>query len=54
MANKTFRLRLNPTVQLGSAFLPAVPLVVGIFFCPESPKWLMKKGRYVGKRDSQN
>jgi len=38
-------------LQLGSAFIPAVPLVVGIFFCPESPKWLMKKGRYVGKSD---
>lgn len=33
-------------LQLGSAFIPAVPLVVGVFFCPESPRWLMKKGRY--------
>ncbi|KAF8160959.1 hypothetical protein B0H34DRAFT_781615 [Crassisporium funariophilum] len=33
-------------LQLGSAFLPAIPLVVGIFFCPESPRWLMKKGQY--------
>jgi sugar porter (SP) family MFS transporter len=33
-------------LQLGSAFLPAIPLVIGIFFCPESPRWLMKKGRY--------
>ncbi|KAF8063601.1 hypothetical protein FPV67DRAFT_1672617 [Lyophyllum atratum] len=33
-------------LQLGSAFLPAVPLTLGIFFCPESPRWLMKKGRY--------
>jgi hypothetical protein len=38
-------------LQLGSAFIPAVPLVVGIYFCPESPKWLMKKGRYVGEHD---
>ncbi|KDR75375.1 hypothetical protein GALMADRAFT_123213 [Galerina marginata CBS 339.88] len=38
-------------LQLGSAFLPAVPLVIGIFFCPESPRWLMKKGRY---RDAYN
>ncbi|KAJ7594732.1 hypothetical protein C8J56DRAFT_927508 [Mycena floridula] len=33
-------------LQLGSAFLPAVPLVLGVYFCPESPRWLMKKGRY--------
>ncbi|KIM99730.1 hypothetical protein OIDMADRAFT_42746 [Oidiodendron maius Zn] len=30
-----------------SAFLPAIPLVVGIYFCPESPRWLMKKENYV-------
>lgn len=34
-------------LQLGSAFLPAVPLVIGIYFCPESPRWYMKKGRYT-------
>ncbi|OBT70737.1 hypothetical protein VF21_10187 [Pseudogymnoascus sp. 05NY08] len=33
-------------LQLGSAFIPAVPLVLGIFFCPESPRWFMKKKRY--------
>ena len=30
-------------LQLGSAFIPAVPLVIGIYFCPESPRWYMKK-----------
>lgn len=34
-------------LQLGSAFIPAVPLCIGIFFCPESPRWYMSKGRYV-------
>lgn len=33
-------------LQLGSAFIPALPLAIGIFFCPESPRWLMKKNRY--------
>jgi sugar porter (SP) family MFS transporter len=34
-------------LQLGSAFIPAIPLVIGIYFCPESPRWLMQKRRYV-------
>ncbi|KAI9761432.1 MAG: hypothetical protein M1840_001945 [Geoglossum simile] len=33
-------------LQFGSAFIPAVPLLIGIFFCPESPRWYIKKGRY--------
>ena len=33
--------------QLGSAFLPAVPLALLIFFCPESPRWYIKKGKYL-------
>ena len=33
-------------LQLGSAFIPALPLAVLIYFCPESPRWLMKKDRY--------
>ncbi|KAK2612565.1 hypothetical protein QQS21_001503 [Conoideocrella luteorostrata] len=32
--------------QLGSAFIPAVPLAILIYFCPESPRWYIKKGRY--------
>lgn len=34
-------------LQLGSAFIPAVPLVIGVYFCPESPRWYIKKGRYL-------
>ena len=34
-------------LQLGSAFIPAVPLVLGIYFCPESPRWLLKKRKYA-------
>ncbi|KAL8704121.1 MAG: hypothetical protein Q9201_002705 [Fulgogasparrea decipioides] len=33
-------------LQLGSAFIPAVPLLMGIYFCPESPRWYIKKHRY--------
>ena len=33
-------------LQLGSAFIPAVPLWAGVYFCPESPRWYIKKGRY--------
>lgn len=32
--------------QLGSAFVPAVPLCIGIFFVPESPRWCLKKRKY--------
>ncbi|KAK2059994.1 hypothetical protein LY76DRAFT_591807 [Colletotrichum caudatum] len=34
-------------LQFGSAFIPAVPLVLGTFFCPESPRWYLKKGRHL-------
>ncbi|GAM85104.1 hypothetical protein ANO11243_031080 [Dothideomycetidae sp. 11243] len=33
-------------LQLGSAFIPAIPLMLGVFFCPESPRWYVKKGDY--------
>jgi hypothetical protein len=29
--------------QLGSAFIPAVPLILFIYLCPESPRWCMSK-----------
>jgi len=32
-------------LQLGSAFIPSFVLMVGVFFCPESPRWLMKHGK---------
>ncbi len=34
-------------LQLGSAFIPAVPLLVGVYFCPESPRWYIKKHKYA-------
>lgn len=33
-------------LQLGSAFIPAIPLMAFIFMCPESPRWYMKKNEY--------
>ncbi|PHH66675.1 hypothetical protein CDD81_6512 [Ophiocordyceps australis] len=32
--------------QLGSAIIPAVPLALLIYFCPESPRWYIKNDRY--------
>ncbi|KAI0845235.1 hypothetical protein F5Y00DRAFT_273029 [Daldinia vernicosa] len=32
-------------LQVGSAFIPAIPLTFLILFCPESPRWYIKKGR---------
>ncbi|KAG8167470.1 hypothetical protein KVR01_003159 [Diaporthe batatas] len=34
-------------LQLGSAFIPSLILMIGIFFCPESPRWLMKNNRHA-------
>lgn len=34
-------------LQLGSAFIPSFILMIGIFFCPESPRWLMKHGKHA-------
>ncbi|KAL8651643.1 MAG: hypothetical protein Q9210_003145 [Variospora velana] len=33
-------------LQLGSAFIPAVPLIALVYFCPESPRWYIKKHQY--------
>ena len=38
--------KISWRLQLGSAFIPAVPLWIGVYFCPESPRWYIKKGRY--------
>ncbi|CAG7994753.1 unnamed protein product [Penicillium salamii] len=35
-------------LQLGSAFIPAVPLLFGVYFCPESPRWYIRRGE-MGK-----
>ncbi|KAI0062831.1 hypothetical protein BV25DRAFT_469992 [Artomyces pyxidatus] len=37
---------LNWRLMLGSAGIPALALMAQVFFCPESPRWLMSKGRY--------
>ncbi|KAK4685250.1 hypothetical protein P7C73_g4899, partial [Tremellales sp. Uapishka_1] len=38
--------RIAWRLQIGSAFIPAVPLLIGVYMIPESPRWLMKKHRY--------
>ncbi|KAL5357683.1 hypothetical protein BJX96DRAFT_145013 [Aspergillus floccosus] len=32
-------------LQIGSAFIPALPLIFGVYICPESPRWYIKKGQ---------
>ncbi|CDR42842.1 CYFA0S10e02938g1_1 [Cyberlindnera fabianii] len=43
---------LNWRLMLGSAMLPAFFAAFQIPFCPESPRWLMGKGRYSDAWDS--
>lgn len=38
--------RIAWRLQLGSAFIPAVPLMLGIFFVPESPRFYIKHQKY--------
>ncbi|TEA20590.1 putative polyol transporter 1 [Colletotrichum sidae] len=38
--------------QLASAFAPAIPVLIFVWYCPESPRWLMKKGRYQDSFES--
>ncbi|KAH9013143.1 MFS sugar transporter [Lactarius pseudohatsudake] len=37
---------LNWRLMLASAGIPALFLMAQVFFCPESPRWLISKGRY--------
>ncbi|KAF2860948.1 hypothetical protein K470DRAFT_270358 [Piedraia hortae CBS 480.64] len=37
--------RIAWRLQLGSAFIPSFILLCGIWFCPESPRWLMKHNK---------
>src|SRR3954447_3741292 len=37
----------NWRLMLGAPFIPAVPLLLLIYICPESPRWYIKKDRYA-------
>ncbi|THV01101.1 hypothetical protein K435DRAFT_718319 [Dendrothele bispora CBS 962.96] len=37
---------LNWRLMLASAGMPALVIIVQVFFCPESPRWYMLKGRH--------
>ncbi|THU79353.1 hypothetical protein K435DRAFT_875558 [Dendrothele bispora CBS 962.96] len=37
---------LNWRLMLASAGMPALVIIVQVFFCPESPRWYMMKGRH--------
>ncbi len=43
---------LNWRLMLGSAGVPALIVMVQVFLCPESPRWLISKGRYDKAYDS--
>ncbi|KEY73789.1 hypothetical protein S7711_03094 [Stachybotrys chartarum IBT 7711] len=45
---------INWRLMLGAPFLPAVPLLMLIYLCPESPRWYMKKRRYAEAWKSMN
>ncbi|KAH9983618.1 hypothetical protein BJV74DRAFT_776813 [Russula compacta] len=45
--NKPHITGLNWRLMLASAGIPALFLAAQVFFCPESPRWLISKGRYV-------
>jgi MFS family permease len=38
---------LNWRLMMGSAMFPAVIVCCFVFFCPESPRWYMSKGRHA-------
>ncbi|KAF1960445.1 hypothetical protein CC80DRAFT_583125 [Byssothecium circinans] len=38
--------RLAWRFQLAAAFAPAIPVVICVWWCVESPRWLLKKNRY--------
>lgn len=46
--------RIAWRLQLGSAFIPSFVLAAGIWFCPESPRWLMKHGKHAKAFRSMN
>ena len=37
---------LNWRLMMGSAAIPALFVMAQVYICPESPRWLMKKGKY--------
>lgn len=39
--------RIAWRLQFGSAFIPSFVLLCGIWFCPESPRWLMKHNKHA-------
>lgn len=43
---------LNWRLMLGSAMIPALLVLIQIPFCPESPRWLMGKDRYLEAYES--
>lgn len=47
-----YNMRENWRYMIGAPFIPAVPLLCLIYLCPESPRWYIKKNRYVNAWNS--
>ncbi|KAF8317882.1 hypothetical protein DL93DRAFT_2165313 [Clavulina sp. PMI_390] len=52
VGNKPHITGLGWRLMLGSAGLPALFVMAQVFMLPESPRWLMKKGRYTKAYES--
>lgn len=47
-----YNMRDNWRYMIGAPFIPAVPLLCLIYLCPESPRWYIKKNRYLNAWNS--
>lgn len=44
IVNTAQQKRLSMSLQLGAPIVPAIVLMLSLWWCPESPRWHMMKG----------